>query len=374
MNKQKYNIAMTNITMVAGARPNFVKLAPLVWACEKARNEGKAIGYDLIYTGTPIDSTLEPMLFSDLGLRMPNIYLGVDCEKLNELTGRVMGEFDKYLDEHKTDIVIVVDDLASTMAVAIVCKKRGVRLAHLVAGTRSFDFNMPKEVNRLVIDGLSDLLFTAGTMANSILSKEGAELQNTYMVGNIIIDTLRHNYSRFSRPTLLDDKKIKDGDYYVLTVNRKALLSDEAYLLSMLTTLNNSVNGKYIIAPLRGVAKEKISNMCQRMTNILVVDSMGYLEFGYLTSHAKGIITDSGNIAEEATFNNIPCITLNDYTEHIETITKGTNLLVGYDVEKMEMALGDIEANRWKSSSLPDRWDGRTAERILQIIESSLGR
>ena len=365
---------MTNITMVAGARPNFVKLAPLVWACEKARNEGKAIGYDLIYTGTPIDSTLEPMLFSDLGLRMPNIYLGVDCEKLNELTGRVMGEFDKYLDEHKTDIVIVVDDLASTMAVAIVCKKRGVRLAHLVAGTRSFDFNMPKEVNRLVIDGLSDLLFTAGTMANSILSKEGAELQNTYMVGNILIDTLRHNYSRFSRPTLLDDKKIKDGDYYVLTVNRKALLSDEAYLLSMLTTLNNSVNGKYIIAPLRGVAKEKISNMCQRMTNILVVDSMGYLEFGYLTSHAEGIITDSGNIAEEATFNNIPCITLNDYTEHIETITKGTNLLVGYDVEKMEMALGDIEANRWKSSSLPDRWDGRTAERILQIIESSLGR
>lgn len=229
---------MTNITMVAGARPNFVKLAPLVWACEKARNEGKAIGYDLIYTGTPIDSTLEPMLFSDLGLRMPNIYLGVDCEKLNELTGRVMGEFDKYLDEHKTDIVIVVDDLASTMAVAIVCKKRGVRLAHLVAGTRSFDFNMPKEVNRLVIDGLSDLLFTAGTMANSILSKEGAELQNTYMVGNIIIDTLRHNYSRFSRPTLLDDRKIKDGDYYVLTVNRKALLSDEAYLLSMLTTLD----------------------------------------------------------------------------------------------------------------------------------------
>ena len=365
---------MKKICIVAGARPNFIKVAPLIRAIVSAKDSGHDIGYQLVYTGMEDDPTLENSLFEDLEIAKPDVYLAVDCENLNELTGHVMAKFEKYLQENPADVVVVVDDLASTMAVAIVCKKRGVRLAHLVAGTRSFDFNMPKEVNRLVIDGLSDLLFTAGTMANSILSKEGAELQNTYMVGNIIIDTLRHNYSRFSRPTLLDDKKIKDGDYYVLTVNRKALLSDEAYLLSMLTTLNNSVNGKYIIAPLRGVAKEKISNMCQRMTNILVVDSMGYLEFGYLTSHAEGIITDSGNIAEEATFNNIPCITLNDYTEHIETITKGTNLLVGYDVEKMEMALGDIEANRWKSSSLPDRWDGRTAERILQIIESSLGR
>src|SRR5574344_1651122 len=208
---------MTNITMVAGARPNFVKLAPLVWSCEKARNEGKAIGYDLIYTGTPIDSTLEPMLFSDLGLRMPNIYLGVDCEKLNELTGRVMGEFDKYLDEHKTDIVIVVDDLASTMAVAIVCKKRGVRLAHLVAGTRSFDFSMPKEVNRLVIDGLSDLLFTAGAGASSIVSREGAELQKVYMVGNIIIDNIRFLKNKMSRPSLMDEHGLEDEKYLVLT-------------------------------------------------------------------------------------------------------------------------------------------------------------
>ena len=359
---------MCNITLVAGARPNFIKLAPIVWAVEKAKEAGQDVDCSLVYVGKEDDPSLEPSLFGDLQIPRPDVFLGVDCESLNELTGQTMGALDRYLNQAKTDVVVVVDDLASTMAVAIVCKKRGVRLAHLVAGTRSFDFSMPKEVNRLVIDGLSDLLFTAGAGASSIVSREGAELQKVYMVGNIIIDTLRHNYNRFTRPDCLDALGVADGSYVVFTINRKALLTDKDYLQRMLSAVNMCVGDTKVIAPLRGLARETILPLVEEMPNFHVVDSLSYLDFGYLTSHAKGIITDSGNIAEEATFNKVPFITLNDYAEHIETVAQGTNVLVGYDIDKLQSAIADMTTGNWKHSSLPDRWDGRSSDRILQII------
>ena len=190
-----------NICIVAGARPNFVKVAPLIRAI---KNSGAA-KYSLVYAGRKDDPTLEASLFEDLQMPEPDFYLGVDSIKLNEITSRVMAEFDHFLDEHPVDVVIVVDDLASTMAAAIVTKKRGVKLAHLVAGTRSFDINMPKEINRLVIDALSDYLFTAGVKSNSIATREQSENSQTYMVGNILMDTLRYNHDRLRRPAVLDE-------------------------------------------------------------------------------------------------------------------------------------------------------------------------
>ena len=359
---------MINITMVAGARPNFIKLAPIVWACEKAVQNGKEIKLTTVFTGKEDDPTVEASLFNDLGMKRPDVFLGVESESLNELTGQVMGAFDRYLDTTPADVVIVVDDLASTMAVAIVCKKRGIRLAHLVAGTRSFDFTMPKEVNRLVIDGLSDLLFTAGAGASSIVSREGAELQKVYMVGNIIIDTLRHNLPRFTRPSSLESLGIDDGGYVVFTINRKALLSDNEYIKALLQTISDNIGQMPVVAPLRGLARSVIEPLAGRFPGLHIVDSMSYLDFGYLTTHAMGIITDSGNIAEEATFSNVPCITLNDYTEHIETVSQGTNTLVGSDLVKLQKALADMVAGQWRTTVLPDRWDGRTADRILQIV------
>lgn len=359
---------MINITMVAGARPNFIKLAPIVWACEKALQNGKEIKLTTVFTGKEDDPTVEASLFNDLGMKRPDVFLGVESESLNELTGQVMGAFDRYLDTTPADVVIVVDDLASTMAVAIVCKKRGIRLAHLVAGTRSFDFTMPKEVNRLVIDGLSDLLFTAGAGASSIVSREGAELQKVYMVGNIIIDTLRHNLPRFTRPSSLESLGIDDGGYVVFTINRKALLSDNEYIKALLQTISDNIGQMPVVAPLRGLARSVIEPLAGRFPGLHIVDSMSYLDFGYLTTHAMGIITDSGNIAEEATFSNVPCITLNDYTEHIETVSQGTNTLVGSDLVKLQKALADMVAGQWRTTVLPDRWDGRTADRILQIV------
>ena len=365
-----------NICIVAGARPNFIKVAPIMRAIDKARSQQQDIGCTLVYTGQESDPTLEQSLFDDLQIRRPDVYLGVDCVSLNELTGRVMGEFEKYLETHPTDVVIVVDDLASTMAAAIVTKKQGIRLAHLVAGTRSFDIKMPKEINRLVIDGLSDLLFTAGERASHIVTREGVQISQVYMVGNILLDTLRFNYPRFVRPKIADNLGIIDGDYLVFTLNRKALIADKANLRQMLKALLKASDGKPIVAPLRGLARlavsEQLATINASLSSFHLIDPLSYLEFGYLTAHARGIITDSGNVAEEATFNGVPCITLNSYTEHIETVRQGTNVLVGEDAGRLYEAVTDMVAGKWKNSSLPDRWDGRSAERIVQILLSEV--
>ena len=348
-----------NICIIAGARPNFVKVSPLVRAIEK-RDDAQCL---LVYAGCEDDSTLEPSLFADLQMSRPQFYLGVDSTSLNEITSRVMAEFDRFLDEHPVDVVIVVDDLASTMAAAIVTKKRAIPLAHLVAGTRSFNINMPKEINRLVIDALSDYLFTAGVRSTGVATREQSDQSQTYMVGNILMDTLRFNYNRFVRPASLPD--VAEGSYIVFTLNRKALIADTDNLARMLQAMVEAANGTPIIAPLRGLAREAVANL---NADIILVEPLSYLEFGWLTAHAKGVITDSGNVAEEATFNSVPCITLNNYTEHQETVSVGSNVLVGEDADKLREAVEKMVAGQWKKCALPDRWDGRTADRILQIL------
>lgn len=345
-----------NICILAGARPNFVKVSPLVRAIGQCRDAACL----LVYAGREDDPTLEPSLFDDLQMPRPQFFLGVDSTSLNDITSRVMAAFDRFLDTHPVDVVIVVDDLASTMAAAIVTKKRGLRLAHLVAGTRSFDINMPKEINRLVIDALSDYLFTAGVRSTGIATREQAENSQTYMVGNILMDTLHFNHSRLRKPASLPD--LEEGRYIVFTLNRHALMADGENLAKMVRAMVEAAGDTPIIAPLRAPASQKVGS------HVRCIAPLGYLEFGWLTAHAKGIITDSGNVAEEATFNGVPCITLNDYTEHQETVSVGTNVLVGEDSEKLREAVAKMVSGEWKKCALPDRWDGRTADRILQIL------
>ena len=367
---------MKKICIVAGARPNFIKVAPLIRAIVSAKDSGHDIGYQLVYTGMEDDPTLENSLFEDLEIAKPDVYLAVDCENLNELTGHVMAKFEKYLQENPADVVVVVDDLASTMAVAIVTKKQGIQLAHIAAGTRSFDISMPKEINRLVIDGLSDILFTAGISNNSIANKEGAELSKVYMVGNILIDNTRFLKNKMSRPALMDEHGLEDEKYLVLTINRKVLLADRDKLNALLFVIDAEARkaGVKVIAPLRGKALEVVLSfqthqaLHDHHTGIEIVSPQAYLDFCYLTAHAQGVISDSGNVAEEATFNGVPCITLNNYTEHIETVKVGTNELVGEDAEILAAMLQKIFKGEWKKAGIPDRWDGRSAERILQIL------
>ena len=352
-----------NICIIVGARPNFVKVAPLIRAIERQ----SGVNYRLVYSGREDDPTLEPSLFSDLQMPRPDVFLNVDSQRLNDITAQVMGHFDSYLEQHPTDVVIVVDDLASTMAAAITAKKRGIKLAHLVAGTRSFDINMPKEINRLVIDALSDYLFTAGIKSNSVATREQqSETSQTFLVGNILMDTLRFNCNRLRKPVIKGVDDLEQTPYLVLTLNRKALLADKEGLKKMLDQVMEA--GFCVIAPLRGMAREVVSELYGAEPRLHVTDSLSYLEFGWLAAHAQGVVTDSGNVAEEATFNGVPCITLNDYTEHQETVTIGTNVLVGGDPDKLAACLTALKKHEWKDSGLPERWDGRTAERIVQIL------
>ncbi len=359
---------MMNICIACGARPNFIKVAPIVRAVEKAQQAGENVDYQLVYVGRENDPTLEPSLFADLGIRRPDVFLDVDDASLNVLAAGVMCKFDAYLATHPVDVVIVVDDLASTMSIAITTKKRGIRLAHLVAGTRSFDINMPKEINRLVIDGLSDLLFTAGAGSDSNVNREGGEMSKTYMVGNILMDTLRFHHDDFRRPMLSLPFRLEEKKYLVFTLNRKALMADEANLRRMLRSMSAAAQGMPVVAPLREAARRAVERAWSEATGIYVVGPLSYLEFGWLTAHACGIITDSGNVAEEATFNGVPCITLNSYTEHIETVQVGSNVLVGEDAARLGEAVGRMVGGHWKACGLPDRWDGRSAERIIHIL------
>lgn len=364
-----------NICIVCGARPNFIKVAPVIRAIETAKTQGKDIDYHLVYSGEKDDPTLEDGLFEDLQIRRPDVYLGVTCQNLNELTGQVMSAFESYLHRHPTDTVVVVDDLASTMAAAIVTKKQGIRLVHLAAGTRSFDIRMPKEINRLVIDGLSDILFTAGISNNSIANREGAELSKVYMVGNVLIDNLRFNRNHLVKPSLFDTLKLREKDYLVFTLNRRVLIDDRENLQKMIEAIAENHSGVTIVAPLRGLAKEAIE-ACQNKIGkkvLTIVEPLPYLEFSYLMAHAAGVITDSGNVAEESTFNQVPCITLNSYTEHEETVKVGTNVLVGEDADMLGKMVRQMIEGQWKSSGLPDRWDGRSAERIVQILLENAG-
>jgi UDP-N-acetylglucosamine 2-epimerase (non-hydrolysing) len=242
-----------------------------------------------------------------------------------------------------------------------------------VAGTRSFDINMPKEINRLVIDALSDYLFTAGVRSTGVATREQSEQSQTYMVGNILMDTLRFNHGRLKRPDIDSLNSVLDSQrYLVFTLNRKALIADTENLSKMLSAMVASAGDMPIIAPLRGNAGQVVSNIkakdSDKFKNLLVISSLSYLEFGWLTAHTLGVITDSGNVAEEATFNGVPCITLNNYTEHQETVSVGSNVLVGEDADKLGAAVKNMVNGEWKKCALPDRWDGRTAERILQIL------
>ena len=356
------------ITIVAGARPNFMKIAPITHAIDNAREQGKEISYRLIYTGESNDSSLEPSLFVDLDIKKPVAYLGIGFEDLTQRAGGIMIAFEKELKENPTNVVLVVDDLTSTMACAIVAKKQNIKVAHLVAGTRSFDMSMPKEVNRMITDGLSDFLFTAGMGANRNLNQTGTGNVQVFSVGNILMDSLRYNRNRFIKPITFNILGLKEKEYILLTINRHALLENKENFKLLIERLIAESKGTPIVAPLHNYVRDVINELNIKAPNLHILPSQSYLSFGYLTSKAKAIVTDSGNIAEEATFLGIPCVTLNSYVEHPETCSIGTNELVGEDAEQLGNAVAKILRGEWKQGSLPERWDGRTADRIVQTL------
>lgn len=355
------------ITIIAGARPNFMKIAPLIRAIQSAQEEGKNIHARLVYTGKSDDPSLEPSLFTDLDMPRPDVYLNIESSDFFQRMAGILVAFSRELEEHPTHLVMVVDDLTPTMACSIVARKKGIKMAHLVAGVRSFDLNAPKELNRLITDGLSDILFTAGVSANRNLNQTGIQQKQIHFVGNILIDTLRYNRRRLQKPVSFSILGLKEKEYILLTLNRRSLLQDEPKFKALIQTLLVHTE-KRIVAPLHTYVKEKLTYLGIEDDRLMVLPPQPYLSFGYLVSQASAIVTDSGNVAEEATFLGIPCITLNTYVEHPETVNIGTNHLVGEDISLLKEALHVLKKGEWKTGELPERWDGRTAERIVQTL------
>lgn len=399
------------ITLIAGARPNFMKIAPLIKAIQKASAEGHNIHYRLVHTGQHYDKNMSDTFFEELGIPMPHVNLGCGGGTQAEQTANIMVAFEQDLMQHPTDLVLVVGDVTSTMACSIVAKKLNTKVCHVEAGIRSWDLTMPEEINRMVTDALADYMFTTSDIANKNLLLAGATLENgahldhlvnlshldtltnrqlpeeqyafkrnvqrVWYVGNVMIDTLLANRSRFRKPEVYDALGLEDKQYIMMTMHRPANVDEQEHLKALMEQIITNVHGLPIIFPIHPRTAKLFYNLwgdeqqlSQLFPNLHIVDPMGYLEFNYLVERAKAVVTDSGGITEETTVMGVPCITLRDNTERPETCTVGTNMLIGTQPQAIKPALDKLFASEWKQGAIPALWDGHTAERIVEILLS----
>jgi len=396
------------ITLIAGARPNFMKIAPLIKAIEKHNAvtgertkelTDERISYRLVHTGQHYDKNMSDTFFEELGIPAPDVNLGCGGGTQAEQTAHIMVEFEKDLMAHPTDVVLVVGDVTSTMACSIVAKKLNTKVCHVEAGIRSWDLTMPEEINRMVTDSLADYMFTTSEVANRNLVRQGAELvesqkskveseklpedkyayervpQKVWHVGNVMIDTLLANRARFRKPQVWDELGLKEKEYIVMTMHRPANVDEEAHLKALMEQIITNVRNLPIVFPIHPRTAKIFYNLwgdeaqlAKRFPNLHIVEPLGYLEFNYLVERAKAVVTDSGGITEETTVMGVPCITLRDNTERPETCTVGTNELIGTNPAAIKPALDKLFAGQWKKGAIPDLWDGHAAERIINIL------
>lgn len=356
------------ITLIAGARPNFMKIAPIIHAIIKAKAQGYTINYRLVHTGQHYDHAMSETFFEELNIPKPDVNLECGGGTQAEQTAAILIAFEKELIENPVDLVLVVGDVTSTMACSIVAKKLNVKVAHVEAGIRSGDLSMPEEINRLVTDAITDYFFTTSEIANENLRRAGVREDSLFFVGNVMIDTLLANRNRFKKPQLFFDLDLKEKQYLVLTMHRPANVDESEKLQLTMNKIVNNVKGLPIIFPIHPRTAKIFSDLGIMADNLHIVNPMGYLEFNYLVKNAKAVITDSGGITEETTVMGVPCITLRDNTERPETITIGTNELIGTNPEAIPPALNILFSNNWKKGGIPELWDGKAAGRIIEKL------
>jgi UDP-N-acetylglucosamine 2-epimerase (non-hydrolysing) len=356
------------IYIVAGARPNFMKVAPILKSLQAHKSKCDNLDFKLIHTGQHFDYNMSGSFFEQLEIQSPDIYLNSESGSQAQQTGSIMMAFEKVLINARPSIVIVVGDVNSTMACTLAAKKLNISVAHVEAGIRSYDLSMPEEINRLVTDSIADYFFTTTLEASANLLKSNISSDRIFFVGNTMIDTLYHNLPKLKKPLVLEDYNIKDGKYFVLTLHRPSNVDDFEKLKLILETIEDNNKNFPIIFPVHPRTLKVLKKNSFRANNIILIDPCGYLEFIYLIKNSIGIITDSGGITEEATVLSIPCITLRNTTERPETVSIGTNELIGEDVVLLRHSIEKIVNNDWKASSIPDLWDGKAADRIVNLL------
>lgn len=368
-----------NLTLIAGARPNFMKIAPIIHAITiknevlKIRNGVKGqriINFRLVHTGQHYDALMSDTFFKELNIPQPDANLGCGGGTQAEQTAAIMVAFEKELLANPADLVMVVGDVTSTMACSIVAKKLNTKVAHVEAGIRSWDITMPEEINRMVTDALADYFFTTTELATQNLRNAGIPNERIFFVGNVMIDTLLANRPRFHKPSFFDELNLAAGNYFVLTMHRPANVDESDKLNAMMHEILSNSRNLPVIFPIHPRTAKIFIDLNIAAKNLHIVEPMGYLNFNYLVENAKAVITDSGGITEETTVMGIPCITLRDNTERPETVELGTNELIGTNPAAIKPALEKLFAGAWKKGEIPELWDGKAAERIVkQLVE-----
>lgn len=364
------------IDIIAGARPNFMKIAPIINEIEAANREsGEQKGYKnyleyrLIHTGQHYDQNMSGAFFEQLGIPEPHMNLESGSGTQAEQTGRIMTRYEEVLMDRKSDLCIVVGDVTSTMACSITAKKLGVRIAHVEGGIRSRDWTMPEEINRVATDSITDYFFTTSEAANNNLRKEGVTDDRIFFVGNTMIDTLLANIDKLEKPSVFDEEELREGKYFVMTLHRPANVDEEKKLKELIENIVEGAQGEKIIFPVHPRTKKILDGLGILHQNLVYTDPLGYHEFIYMIKKARAVITDSGGITEETTVLGIPCLTLRDNTERPETVTLGTNELIGTQPEAVKPALKLLMKGEWKKGEIPELWDGNAAERIVKHIQ-----
>ena len=356
------------LTLVAGARPNFMKVAPLLVAARRLR-----LACRLVHTGQHYDEQMSDRFFDELELPRPDSDLGVGSGTHAVQTAKVMIGFDDELERHPADAVVVVGDVNSTLACALVAAKRGVAIAHVEAGLRSGDRRMPEEINRVLTDHLADWLFTTERSAEENLVAEGIPRSRIHFVGNVMIDTLLCHRQRVLGRSVLTDLGLVPGEYALCTLHRPSNVDTPDDARNTVDALREVADRLMTVVPLHPRTQARLREFgllaaLQSSKRLLVTDPKGYLDFLALMSQARIVFTDSGGIQEETTALGIPCLTFRENTERPVTVTHGTNQLLGVDPKRTGRAVDDVLAGRGPDGRIPALWDGRAAERILEIL------
>ncbi|MBI2830687.1 MAG: UDP-N-acetylglucosamine 2-epimerase (non-hydrolyzing) [Chloroflexi bacterium] len=369
------------VLLVCGARPNFMKISPLIRAIDRHNFSGEKplVERVLVHTGQHYDYQMSELFFQELELPRPDVHLGVGSGTHAEQTGKVMLELEKVLVELKPDMVIVVGDVNSTLAAALAAVKLHIKVAHVEAGLRSYDKSMPEEINRVLTDHISDYLFTPSRDADENLIKEGIPREKVFFVGDVMVDSLLYNRKKASQRRILDVFNLREGNYALLTLHRPSNVDDKenlSRLVEAIYEMGQQLPIIFLCHPRTRINIEKfglislfqMDKSAANSKGVLLTEPLGYLDCLRLMMDSAFVMTDSGGMQEETTVLNVPCLTLRDTTERPITITQGTNTLVGNDTRRMKEEANAILEGRGKKGIQLDFWDGKAAERIMDVL------